>query len=129
MNKEFWAIFLKDLPLAVLWNGFIFAGIGLAFHWAIKVANRDMSKAHCVQKFNWRIFISQNLKKGIASVVSTVIIIFITIRFFDIVVGLNAELMMMYCFAAGFSINYLTLKIPKLIKKFTGEDKPPEVKP
>lgn len=120
MNKypDFWASFLNGMPLGVLFAGFVFALLGVLLNALLKTSTRDPLNTRTPVEFSWKFFWSDNVKRFINSGVTTLIVIFLSLRFFKELTGVQDSVSMIYCFGVGFSIDKAILAL----KKKTGKD-------
>ena len=113
---DFWAAFLNGMPLGVLFAGFVFALLGVWLRSLLIVAKRDPLKSTSPVEFSWKYFFSDNTKRFIKSGVTTIIVIFLSLRFFKELTGVTNEISMLYSFGVGFAID----KAIDLLKAKTG---------
>lgn len=111
---DFWAAFLNGMPLGVLFAGFAFALLGVALNALLKAAKRDPMSSNSPVEFSWKFFWNDNVKRFLRSSITTIIVIFLSLRFFREITGVGGEISMLYCFGVGYGID---LAIAKLISK------------
>jgi H+/Cl- antiporter ClcA len=114
---EFWAAFLNGIPIGVLVAGFVFALIGVLLNALLKTAKRDPMTSSSPVQFSWSFFWNDNLKRFLKSALTTIIVIFVSLRFFKELTGSGTELSMIYCFGVGFGIDMAILAIKKKVGK------------
>lgn len=114
---EFWAAFLNGIPLGVLFAGFVFSFIGVLLNALLKTAKRDPLTEHTPVQFSWGFFWADNVKRFLKSALTTIIVIFISLRFFKELTGSGTELSMLYCFGVGFGIDMAIMAIKKKVGK------------
>jgi len=102
---DFWGAFLNGMPLGVLFAGFVFALLGVWLRSLLTVAKRDPLKKNSPTEFSWRFFWNDNVKRFIKSGVTTLIVIFLSLRFFKELTGVGNEMSMLYSFGIGFAID------------------------
>lgn len=115
---EFWNAFLAGIPLGVLFAGFVFAIIGVLLNGLLKAATRNPEKVGTPVQWSWKTFWSQNLKRFLTSAAITLLVIFVSLRFFKEITGSGTELSMFYSFGIGFGIDKAIIAL----KKKTGKD-------
>lgn len=116
-NPDFWAAFLAGIPIGVLVAGFVFALLGVLLNALLKTAKRDPMTASSPVAFSWTFFWNDNVKRFLKSGLTTLIVIFISLRFFKELVGGGTELSMLYCFGVGFSIDRAIILLSKKLGK------------
>jgi len=121
-NPDFWGAFLAGIPVGVLVAGFVFALIGVLLNALLKTAKRDPLTASSPVEFSWSFFWNDNVRRFLKSGLTTLIVIFISLRFFNELTGSGTELSMLYCFGVGFSIDRAIIILSKKLGK--GEDTP-----
>lgn len=108
MNKtkypDFWAAFLNGMPLGTLFAGFLFASLGVLLNALIKGLKRDPMSARTPYNWSWRFFFNDNTKRLLFSGMITLIVIFLSLRFFNELTG-STEISMLYAFGVGFGID------------------------
>jgi len=119
---DFWAAFLNGIPLGVLFAGFAFALLGVLLNALLKASSRDPNDSRTPMQFSWRFFWSDNVKRFINSGLTTLITIFLSLRFFKELTGLEDSISMIYCFGVGFGIDKAIMKL----KKKAGADEEPK---
>lgn len=102
---DFWAAFLNGMPLGVLFAGFLFAIIGVALNALLKTTKRDPLSERTPTEFSWNFFWNDNVKRLLKSAATTIIVIFLSIRFFKELTGAGSEVLMLYSFGIGFGID------------------------
>lgn len=115
--SEFWAAFLNGIPVGVLIAGFVFAFLGVLLNALLKTAKRDPMTSGSPVQFSWKFWWNDNVKRFLKSALTTIIVIFISLRFFKELTGAGSELSMIYCFSIGFSIDLAIMAIKKKVGK------------
>lgn len=119
---DFWAAFLNGMPLGVLFAGFVFALLGVLLNALIKASSRNPNSERTPVEFSWKFFWSDNVKRFINSGLTTLIAIFLSLRFFKELTGVEDSISMIYCFGVGFGIDKAVMKL----KKRSGADEEPK---
>lgn len=114
---EFWAAFLNGMPLGVLFAGFLFAIIGVSLNALLKTTKRDPLSERTPTDFSWRFFWNDNVKRLLKSAATTILVIFVSLRFFKELTGAGSELSMFYCLGVGFGIDVAITAIRNKINK------------
>lgn len=117
---DFWGAFLNGMPLGILFAAFLFALIGVCLRALLITAKRDPLKEGSPVEFSWKFFFSDNVKRFIKSGVTTIIVIFLSIRFFKELTGAGDELLMLYSLGVGLGID----KAIDALRKKTGVGTP-----
>jgi hypothetical protein len=112
---EFWAAFLNGLPLGTLFAAFAFAIIGLILNSTIKGVKRDPMSSRTPYEWSWKFWFRDNLPKWGKSIITTVLVIFVSIRFVNELTG--KELSMFYAFSVGFAFDWIVDLIISKTKK------------
>jgi len=102
---DFWAAFLNGMPLGVLFAGFVFALMGVLLNALLKSNNRDPLNSRTPVEFSWGFFWNDNVRRLLKSALTTVIVIFLSLRFFKELTGGGDAISMLYCFGVGFAID------------------------
>lgn len=110
---DFWAAFLSGMSTGVLMAGFAFALIGVLLNALLKTAKRDPLASNSPVEFSWGYFWNDNVKRFFKSGLTTIIVIFLSLRFFKELTGGGTELSMLYCFGIGFSIDAAIIALKK----------------
>lgn len=110
---DFWAAFLNGMPLGVLFAGFLFALIGVALNALLKTATRNPNNTNSPIEFNWKYFWNDNVKRFLKSGITTLLVIFLSLRFFKELTGVSDEISMLYCFGIGFGIDKAIMALRK----------------
>ncbi len=106
----------SGMSITMLEAGFIFATLGLLFRWGITARKGVRDKANnSPTKFNLKYWLIHNSKRAIASILVTVIALFIYFRFGGDYFGEIFSMGM--AFFAGLGIDYIIDKIANVIKK------------
>lgn len=113
---DFWGAFLNGMPLGILFAAFLFALIGVWLRALLTTAKRDPLKDRSPVEFSWKFFFNDNVKRFVKSGVTTLIVIFLSIRFFKELTGTGDELLMLYSLGVGFGID----KAIDALRKKTG---------
>ena len=111
---DFRAAFLNGMPLGVLFAGFLFAFLGVTLNALLKAAKRNPMSDKSPIEFSAKFFWSDNVKRFAISAATTVIVIFLSLRFFRELAGTSGELSMLYCLGVGLGLD---AAIAKLINK------------
>jgi len=119
---DFWAAFLNGMPLGVLFAGFAFALLGVLLNALLKASSRDPNDSRTPMQFSWGFFWSDNVRRFINSGLTTVIVIFLSLRFFKELTGVQDSVSMIYCFGVGFAID----KAVMALKKRIGQNEEPK---
>ena len=77
---EFKSKVMGDLDLADYLFGFFFAGIGLFFTWVYKTRKSIKTNPETPVKFSWSYWFKDNLIPKLLSVISTMLVIFVSLR-------------------------------------------------
>lgn len=101
---DFWAAFLNGMPLGVLFAGFAFATLGVLLNALLKTTSRDPLSTRTPTEFSWAFFWNDNIKRLLKSALTTIIVIFLSLRFFKELTGSDV-ISMLYCVGVGFSID------------------------
>ena len=115
---DFWAAFLNGIPIGSLVAAFCFALLGVLLNALLKTAKRDPLTDVSPVQFSWSFFWNDNVKRFLKSGLTTLIVIFVSLRFFKELTGVGTELSMMYAFGIGFSIDRAIV----MIKSKTGKE-------
>jgi len=107
---QFWAAFLDGMPLGTLFAGFVFALMGVLLNAILKALKRDPNSARTPYEWSWRFFFSDTIQRLILSGVATIIVIFLSLRFFQELTG-STELSMLYAFGVGFGLDKAIAKL------------------
>lgn len=113
---DFWAAFLNGIPIGALVAAFAFALLGVLLNALLKTAKRNPLTDSSPVQFSWSYFWNDNLKRFLKSALTTIIVIFISIRFFKELTGAGNELSMLYAFGVGFGIDLAIIKIKSKIE-------------
>ena len=103
--SDFWAAFLNGMPLGVLFAGFVFALLGIMLNALLKSNKRDPMTESTPVQFSWKFFWNDNVKRLLKSAATTIIVVFLSIRFFKELTGVGDAISMLYCFGVGFGID------------------------
>ena len=112
---DFWAAFLNGMPLGVLFAGFVFALLGVLLNALLKASARNPLSDRTPVEFSWKFFWSDNVKRFINSGLTTLIAIFLSLRFFKELTGVEDSISMIYCFGVGFAIDKAVMALKKRI--------------
>ena len=112
---DFWAAFLNGMPLGVLFAGFIFALLGVLLNALLKTASRDPMASRTPVEFSWKFFWNDNVKRFINSGLTTLVVIFLSLRFFKELTGVEDSISMVYCFGVGFAIDKAVMALKKKV--------------
>jgi len=110
---DFWAAFLNGLPLGVLFAGFAFSIIGVTLNALLKTTKRNPTSERTPLDFSWKFFWSDNFIRLLQSALTTIIVIFLSIRFFKELTGASNEFLMLYCVGVGLGIDIAVAKLKK----------------
>ena len=113
---DFWAAFLNGIPLGALVAAFLFSLLGVLLNALLKTAKRDPLTDVSPVQFSWSFFWNDNVKRFLKSGLTTIIVIFVSIRFFKELTGVGTELSMLYAFGVGFGIDRAIIALRKKIE-------------
>lgn len=99
--------------LAFLLAGFILAIMGVALNILMETSKRDKSSPRTPEKFSYKFLLIDNAKRLLV----TLIMIFISIRFFFEIYGINLNLF--HCFVIGFCSDLLSGHFKRIKANFT----------
>jgi len=97
---DFWGAFLGGMPIGLLFAGFAFAILGVAFNALIKaLAAEEATTGQAFFRKSWRRILYNTLL--------TMLVIFVSIRFYRELTpeAPNAALSMLYCFGVGYGVD------------------------
>ena len=80
--KNFLDLVLGTFPLYWYAAAFFFASLGLFLRWAWRTNKGIKNNPESPSKFSWAYWIENNLKAKLISYFTTVIVVFVTLRFF-----------------------------------------------
>lgn len=103
VKEDFFQQVLGTLSLGVLLASFFFAFLGVWLRTLTGAAKRDPLKPTTPDKWDWKYFWNDNVKRFAGSFFTTLIVIFISIRFVQNFTG--SALTMVYCFFLGFGLD------------------------
>jgi flagellar biosynthesis protein FlhB len=106
-RQEFWGTLNPELLAAA----FVMALIGIALSALLFTTKRDPLSARTPTHFSWKFFWNDNTKRIVKSILTTVLILFITIRFSQELMG--QKLTMFYAFGLGFGLDKVIEKLRK----------------
>jgi len=121
MNKypDFWAAFLNGMPLGVLYAGFVFALLGVLLNALLGTRKRDPNSPRTPFKFSLSFFFSDNTFRLFNNGLTTLIVIFLSMRFVNELTGV-AVASMGYAFFVGFGIDEAVQRLKKYRDKLNG---------
>lgn len=114
---DFWAAFLNGIPVGALVAAFVFALLGVLLNALLKTAKRDPLTDKSPVQFSWSFFWNDNVKRFLKSALITLIVIFVSIRFFKELTGAGNELSMLYAFGVGFGIDRAIIALKSKLEK------------
>lgn len=115
MKKDFFDAFLAGMSAGTLLAGFAFAIIGVALSLLLDTTTRNPMSERSPVVFSWQFFWSDNFLRIIKSIVTTILVIFISLRFAKNIIGADAT--PFYAFGVGFGLD----KAIKALKKSNGD--------
>jgi len=101
---EFWAAFLNGMSLGTICAAFLFALVGVYLNAALKGLKRDPASTRTPYEWSWKFFLKDTLPRLMLSWSITIIVIFLSLRFFKELTG-SGELTMFYAFGVGFGLD------------------------
>lgn len=104
-NPDFWGALLNGIPLGVLFAGFFFALLGVLLNALLGTKKRDPASPRTPFKFSWGFFFSDNTARLLKNGLTTLIVIFLSLRFVDQLIAGSTGLSMGYAFVVGFGID------------------------
>lgn len=112
-RQEFWGALNPELLAAA----FVMSLIGIALSALLFTTKRDPLSERTPTEFSWHFFWNDNVKRIIKSILTATLVLFITIRFSQELMG--QKLTMFYAFGVGFGLDKI---IEKLRKKKESSD-------
>lgn len=106
-KAEFWG----SLNPGMLSAAFVMAVIGIALSLLLFTTKRDPLSERTPTHFSWKFFWNDNLKRILKSITLTVLVLFVTIRFSQELMG--QKLTMFYAFSLGLGLD----KVIEMLKK------------
>lgn len=106
-RAEFWGTLNPELLAAA----FVMALIGIALSLLLFTTKRDPMSDRTPIEFSWKFFWNDNLKRVLKSIALTILVLFVTIRFSQEIMG--QKLTMFYAFSLGLGLD----KVIETIKK------------
>jgi len=103
---------LGGLSLSDYLTGFIFAFIGMFLRWYYKTRKSIKYNPETPNRFIFSYWIKDNLLPKLLSILSTLVVIFITLRFPTELISINFSFW--YAFVVGLSLDYFVDKIKKI---------------
>lgn len=118
IKSDFLEQFLGNLPIGVLIAGFVFAFLGIWLRTLTGAAKRNVAKPTTPDKWSWKYFWDDNVKRFLNSLFTAIIVIFFSIRFVENLTG--SGITMFYCVGIGFGLD----KAIEAIKNYFKNRKP-----
>jgi hypothetical protein len=117
--NEIASYLIGDLGVAKFAAAFIFAIIGvvLSLLWSTTVRNPSSDKSP--QHFSWKFYWFDNARRILKSVVSTLLTVFVSIRFVNELLGV--EFSMATCFLIGLFLDRVVVFIKKKQENFASK--------
>jgi|SRR5690606_34807608 len=106
-RAEFWG----TLNPGMLAAAFVMSLIGIALSMLLFTTKRDPLSERTPTHFSWKFFWNDNVKRIAKAIATTVLVLFITIRFSQELMG--QKLTMFYAFGVGFGLDKVIEKIKK----------------
>jgi hypothetical protein len=107
---------IGDLGVAKFIAAFIFAIIGVVLSLLWSTTTRNPSSDKSPEHFSWNFFWSDNTKRILRSIVSTLLTVFVSIRFVKDLLGI--EFSMATCFLIGLFLDQVVFIIKKKKESF-----------
>jgi hypothetical protein len=122
---DFWAAFLNGMSLGTLFAGFAFALLGVLLNALLKTTKRSPLSERTPIDFSWQFFWNDNVKRFFKSGLTTIIVIFLSLRFFKELTGGGDAISMLYCFGVGFGLDMAIAALKKKagIPSLLGDEK------
>jgi len=98
-RQEFWGALNPEVLLAA----FAMALIGIFISLLISTTKRDPLSPRTPREFSWNFFWNDNVKRILKSIALTVLVLFVTIRFSQELMG--QKLTMFYAFSLGLGLD------------------------
>jgi hypothetical protein len=117
IKQDFFDQILGGMSVGTLLAAFFFALIGITMMTAMNVMKGIKKNQSSPEHFSFKFFIEDTLPRLISSVLVTLIVIFLSVRFSVDLIG--AQLTMIYSLGIGLSIDKATQKILSIASKAT----------
>lgn len=114
--KEFLSLILGIQPMYWYGAAFFFAALGLFLCWAWFTKKGIKNNPETPDKFSWSFWIENNLSPKLIIVATTLIVVFISLRFAPEI--FNTAPTMFFAFLIGIGIDRVITVVKKLAEKF-----------
>lgn len=118
--QEIISYLIGDLGVAKFVAAFIFAIIGVILSLLWSTTQRDPASYKSPVHFSWNFFWSDNTKRILRSIFSTILTVFVSIRFVKDLLGI--EFSMATCFLIGLFLDRIVVLIKKKKETFSSKD-------
>lgn len=116
--EEFWKLVLGNVSWWWYLAAFFFSSLGLFLRWAWRTNRGVKTNPNSPDKFDWNYWIVNNLKPKLISVTTTIVVIFICLRFASDWFGIIPT--MVFAFIIGVALDWFI----DFIKNIPNRQKP-----
>jgi len=108
----FWEQILGNVPISTYLAGGVFIAIGILISWYIKSKKAQKTNPNTPYTFSWKLFLFSKLPRKISSIIVSIIIGFLCMRFITELFGIAFT--MFSCFLIGVTFDNVIIYVSKL---------------
>ena len=120
-KNDFLKYFLDGMSAGMFASGFLFAFLGIFISLILQGLSRDPLSSRTPFAFSWTFFFSDNMTRIYRSIILNVLVIFISLRFAENLIG--EKMSMFYSLMVGFGLDKI-IEMWKRKKETFFNDKP-----
>jgi len=112
ITPTFWEQILGNVPISTYLAGGVFIAIGILISWYIKSKKAQKTNPNTPYTFSWKLFLFSKLPRKISSIIVSIIIGFLCMRFITELFGIAFT--MFSCFLIGVTFDNVIIYVSKL---------------